>query len=51
VHDIKRAFRIVFRSGLKLVDALARARAEVPTSREVEHFLAFIEASERGVCR
>ena len=51
VHDIKRAYRIVFRSGLKLVDALARARAEVPTSREVEHFLAFIEASERGVCR
>lgn len=51
VRDIKRAYRIVFRSGLKLADASARVRAEVPASREVDHFLSFIQASERGVCR
>jgi len=51
VRDIKRAYRIVFRAGLKLADALVRARAEVPASPEVEHFLTFIQASERGVCR
>lgn len=51
VRDIKQAYRIVFRSGLTVAEAVARARAEVPSSREVEHFLAFIESSERGVCR
>lgn len=51
VRDIKHAYRIMFRSGLKVTDAAARVRAEVPASREVNHFLAFIEASERGVCR
>ena len=51
MRDIKRAYRLVFRSGLKLAEALVRARAEVPASREVDHFLAFIQGSERGVCR
>ena len=51
VRDIKHAYRLMFRSGLKVADAAARIRAEVPASPEVGHFLAFIEASERGVCR
>ncbi|MFN8627257.1 MAG: acyl-ACP--UDP-N-acetylglucosamine O-acyltransferase [Candidatus Binatia bacterium] len=51
VANIKRAYRVVFNSGLKLADALARARREIPASPEVEHFLAFIQTSERGVCR
>jgi UDP-N-acetylglucosamine acyltransferase len=51
VRDIKHAYRIVFRSGLKVADAVARVRAEIPASCAVDHFLAFIQASERGVCR
>jgi UDP-N-acetylglucosamine acyltransferase len=51
LRDLKRAYRIVFHSRLKLAEAAARVRAEVPTSREVEHFLAFLQASSRGVCR
>jgi len=51
VRDIKRAYRIMFRSGLKVAEAVARTRAEVPQSREVDHFLTFIQSSERGVCR
>ncbi len=51
VRDIKRAYRIVFHSGLKLADALARTRQEIQPGPHVEHFLAFIQASERGVCR
>jgi UDP-N-acetylglucosamine acyltransferase len=51
VRNIKRAYRIIFQSGLKLAEAVARARQEVPTSPEIEHFLAFIQAAERGVCR
>jgi UDP-N-acetylglucosamine acyltransferase len=51
VRNIKQAYRIMFRSGLKTAEAVARARSEVPASREVDHFLSFIQASERGVCR
>src|SRR5207249_1877499 len=46
VRDIKRTYRILFRSGLKVADAIARARAEVPPSRAVDHFLAFVQCSE-----
>ena len=51
VRNIKRAYRIIFRSGLKLAEAIACARQEVALSPEIEHFLAFIQAAERGVCR
>lgn len=51
IHDIKEAYRIVFRSGLKLADAVARVRAEVAASPEVDRFLDFVAGSERGLCR
>lgn len=51
VRNIKRAYRIVFHSGLKLAEAIAQARQEMPASPEVQKFLVFIQASERGVCR
>jgi UDP-N-acetylglucosamine acyltransferase len=51
IRDLKRSYRLVFQSGLKVADALARVRREVGASREVEKFLTFIQASERGVCR
>jgi UDP-N-acetylglucosamine acyltransferase len=51
VRNIKRAYRIVFHSGLKLADAIAQARQEMPASPEVQKFLVFIQTSERGVCR
>lgn len=46
---LKHAFRAVFRSDLNISQGLARAREEVESTAEVEHFLAFIEDSERGV--
>ncbi|MGQ0562088.1 MAG: acyl-ACP--UDP-N-acetylglucosamine O-acyltransferase, partial [Gemmatimonadota bacterium] len=46
---IKRAYRLFFQSSLNIAQALERARAELPDSPELRHFLAFIEASERGV--
>lgn len=51
MQQIKRAYRIMFRSSLKVAEAIARVRSEIPSSREVDHFLAFIQSSERGVCR
>lgn len=51
IRQIKEAYRLVFRSGLKLAQAIDKVRAEVPSSPAVDHFVAFVAASERGLCR
>jgi UDP-N-acetylglucosamine acyltransferase len=53
VRDIsllKRAYYILYRSGLKLADALARIETELPTPL-TRHLVEFIRRSERGICR
>jgi UDP-N-acetylglucosamine acyltransferase len=49
VAELKKAYRLFFRSGLNISQALERARAELTPLPEVETFLTFIEASARGV--
>ena len=50
VGALKRAYRILYHSRLKLADALARIEAEIPTEHTL-HLTAFIRASKRGICR
>jgi UDP-N-acetylglucosamine acyltransferase len=49
VSELKRAYRYCFRSDLNLSQGVERARAEVADLPDVREFLAFIEASQRGV--
>ena len=50
VAELKRAYRLLFRSDLNLGQALERARAELNLELpEVQAMLAFVEGSERGV--
>jgi UDP-N-acetylglucosamine acyltransferase len=51
IRALRRAYRLMFQSHLRVVEAAARIRAELPGVPEVERFVAFIEASTRGVCR
>lgn len=51
LRRIKAAYKIVFRSKLGLREALARVRAEHGGHEEIEHFVGFIEGSERGIAR
>jgi len=46
---LKRAYRLLFNSDLTVSQGIARARTELPAVAEVETFLKFIEASQRGV--
>ncbi|MBI1966841.1 MAG: acyl-ACP--UDP-N-acetylglucosamine O-acyltransferase [Gemmatimonadetes bacterium] len=46
---LKRAYRLLFNSDLTVSQGIARVRAELPSVPEVEAFLQFIEASQRGV--
>lgn len=50
VAPIKQAYRLLYRSGLKLEDALARIESEIATP-ETLHLVAFIRRSSRGICR
>jgi UDP-N-acetylglucosamine acyltransferase len=49
VRELKRAYRLFFRSDLIVSRAMERARAELHHYPEVEHFLSFVEKSERGL--
>ncbi len=48
---IKKAYRLVFRSGLKVEEALARIDAELESIPELSVFVEFVRQSERGVAR
>ena len=48
IRELKRAYRLFFRSGLNVSQAMERARTELQPLPEVEHFLHFLEDTERG---
>ncbi|HEY4361018.1 MAG TPA: acyl-ACP--UDP-N-acetylglucosamine O-acyltransferase [Bryobacteraceae bacterium] len=50
VRALKTAYRLLFRAGLKLEEALARLEQEVSTEH-TQHLAAFIRSSKRGICR
>lgn len=51
IRGIKNAYRLMFRSGLRLEAALERIELEYGTIPEVKHFTAFIKESQRGIAR
>jgi UDP-N-acetylglucosamine acyltransferase len=51
LHALKRAYRLLFSSKLRLEVALARVREELADSEEVARLVRFVEKSERGVLR
>lgn len=48
---IKKAYKILYRSGLTLTEAISVIEQEVDSCEEVEHFLRFLRNAERGICR
>ncbi|GLI39699.1 acyl-ACP--UDP-N-acetylglucosamine O-acyltransferase [Geobacter hydrogenophilus] len=51
ISAVKKTYRLMLRSGLRLDEAIARIREEVPMSPEIVHFIEFAQKSERGICR
>jgi UDP-N-acetylglucosamine acyltransferase len=51
ISNLKKAYRIIFRSGLILDDALARVKSELNGSQEAMHLMEFMKNSKRGVTR
>jgi UDP-N-acetylglucosamine acyltransferase len=48
---LKRAYKILFQSGLSKTSALEKVKSEVPLVPEVIRLLEFVDSSQRGVCR
>jgi UDP-N-acetylglucosamine acyltransferase len=51
IARVKSAYKIVYRSKLPLKEALAQVRAEMGGNPEIDHWVKFIESSERGILR
>jgi UDP-N-acetylglucosamine acyltransferase len=49
IRELKRAYRLLFRSDLNVTQAIERAQNEIEPLAEVRELLRFVEASERGV--
>src|ERR1700693_3772295 len=50
IEALKAAYRILYRSGLKLEEALGHIEAELHTEH-TRHLVNFVRASKRGICR
>jgi UDP-N-acetylglucosamine acyltransferase len=50
IAQLKKAYRMLYRSGLKLEEALAKIETETPDENTL-HLVRFIRASKRGCCR
>jgi UDP-N-acetylglucosamine acyltransferase len=51
INNLKKAYKTLFMADLKLPDAIARIKSEISNCPEIDYLLAFIERSQRGICR
>ncbi|MGQ9796626.1 acyl-ACP--UDP-N-acetylglucosamine O-acyltransferase [Desulfosoma sp.] len=51
IQGLKKAYRVIFRSGQTLSEALQEVRREVRDVAEVENLVRFIEGTQRGITR
>jgi UDP-N-acetylglucosamine acyltransferase len=51
LKQLKKTYRLIFRIGLTLNEAIERVMAEVEPIPEVQAFIEFIKSSERGITR
>ena len=50
-RELKKAYRILYKNGKTLDQAIAMMEQELEAYEEVEHFLRFLRNAERGICR
>jgi UDP-N-acetylglucosamine acyltransferase len=50
-EEIKRAYKILYRSDLNVTQAIEQMENQLAGSPEIDHFIRFIRSAERGICR
>ncbi|MFH1824511.1 MAG: acyl-ACP--UDP-N-acetylglucosamine O-acyltransferase [Candidatus Firestonebacteria bacterium] len=48
---IKKIYKLIYRSGLNVSQALEKIKTELPQNEYVKHFIEFVESSKRGIYR
>ncbi len=48
---LRQAYKILFREGLTISNALAKIEADLPRLPEIEHLVRFVRSSERGISK
>lgn len=48
--NLKKAYRIIFKSGLILKNIIKQIQQEIPSSPSIQTLIGFLEKSERGIC-
>ena len=51
VRGIKQAYKLIFRSGLRMEDALTKIDQDIAKTPELQVFIDFIQNSQRGIAR
>jgi len=51
IAALKQAYKILFREGLTMTNALAKVESEVAATPEIQHLIQFVRASERGISK
>jgi len=51
ITALRQAYKILFREGLTVTNALARIETELPALPEVQHLVVFCRTSERGISK
>jgi UDP-N-acetylglucosamine acyltransferase len=51
LETLRKAYKILFREGLTIPNALAKIETELPVAPEVQHLVTFVRASQRGISR
>ena len=48
---LRQAYKMLFREGLTIPNALGRIESEIPGGAELEHLIRFVRSSERGISK
>lgn len=51
ISALRQAYKLLFREGLTLSNAIARIEKELPLSPEMQHLVQFVRTSERGISK
>lgn len=51
IRGIKHAYRLLFRAGLRMEEAIRQIERELESTPELRHFIGFIKNSQRGIAR
>lgn len=49
--EIQRAYKILYRSNLNVSQAIEKMQQRLTGSEEINHFIGFLQGTERGICR